>query len=270
MSEWFEDNSQYVNGEAVPDQLQYPHLSLVSLYPNGKTQPVWGAASFVDNQKRGKFRSDVVINRFNKQQMPFGIVMRSLPMICVDVDGKNGGIQTAALLGLTNTFGERSKSQNGYHLYYSIPYTRWNPERGYDEFPDIIGLIPGVDIKGTGVVFHYGNQLWNSQDVAIAPASLLELIGKVRDIKRQTRLTKSGVSDMDSDELVIIHDELRERLASKFEPGKRNTKLYAIGSQMQAAFYPAWDIALYDRGIEIGLEIEEITDIINNIEKYSS
>jgi hypothetical protein len=170
---------------------------------------------------------------------------------------------------LPRTLAEFSRSENGFHLFYEVPGTEWNPLRGYDEFPDIIGLVPGVDIKGTGIVFHYPNQRWNNRELALAPAKLMELIGRARDTKRLTRQMAFGVSTMDPDELVLVHDSLLSDLAGTFEVGKRNSKLFAIGAQLYGAQYPHWDTAIYDRGVQIGLELEEIADIIRNIESYS-
>lgn len=267
--QWFENNDQYKVERPVPQQLGYDKLSLVRVYPNGKTQPGWGAVDFVDNYAKNKFDPQRALKFYQKYEQPFGLVMRSIPFLCVDIDGKNGGVATANTLNLPRTLAERSRSGNGYHLFYRIPYSVWNPLRGYDELPDLIGLVPGVDIKGTGVVFHYPNQRWNSLDVAHIPASLEKLVTGARDVKRITRMARTGVASMDADDLVIVHDQLKTELEGRFTAGGRNQKLFAIGAQMLAVGYPAWDIALYDRGVQIGLDMDEITSIINNIESYS-
>lgn len=266
--QWFEDNTQYMNDIPVPLQFHIETLSLIRVYPNGKTQPGWGAKEFVDSLIRNAFAPARAIKFYLKYKQPFAFVMRSLPVICVDIDGKNGGIKTAQILKLAPTLAERSRSLNGYHLFYKVYPSIWNTLRGYDEFPDITGLIPGVDIKGTGAVFHYPNQRWNDLDMALLPASLEKLLTSARDVKRHSRMSE-GTKNLNQDDLVIIHDELLQQLESRFTPGTRNNKLFAIGAQMYAAGYPSWDIALYDRGVEIGLDLTEITDMITNIEKYS-
>lgn len=268
MPQWFEDNTQYTIPE-LPAQIgKYPKLSLVRVYQSGKTQPGWGAKDFVENQKKNAFDSDVALNAFHKYSQPFGIVMRALPFICVDIDGKNGGVETARAMNLPRTLAERSKSGNGYHLFYRLPYTNWSDLRGFDEFPDIIGLVPGVDIKGTGIVFHYPNQLWNVLDIELLPPSLAVLIGQVREIKRYARLTREGALNLDEDELVILHDQLREELHARMEVGHRNQKLYALGARMFSSRYPSWDIEVFNRGLELGLEISEVSELIKNIETY--
>ena len=268
--QWFEDNKQYTDNRAVPLQFDYGRLSLVKVYPNGKTQPGWGAKDFVDNYAQAKFRPERVQEAYERRQQPFAFVMRSVPLICVDIDGKNGGIRTAEVLGLSQpTLAERSRSLNGYHLFYRLPYTNWNMARGFDEFNDIIGLVPGVDIKGTGLVFHYPNQRWNTEDIQLLPPSLGELIGKVKAIRKATRLTKFATQELDEDELVMLHDQLSDELNKKVDVGSRNNRLYAVGAQMCVAGYPSWDLALYDRGAELGLSMEEITDLIKDIEQYA-
>ena len=266
---WYEDNKQYKDVVAVPQQLRAPSLALIRVYPNGKTQPGWGAKDFVENLDKGKFQPERAIEFYGRYNQPFAIVMRSLPMICIDIDGKNGGIMTANVMGLEPTLAERSKSGNGYHLFYRVPYTNWNPLRGFDEFPDLIGLVTGVDIKSTGAVFHYPNQRWNNRDVALLPPSLGELIGRVRDVKRAARITREGTQSLDQDEMVIVHDQLLSELMAKISIGNRNNRLYAIGSQMFVTEYPSWDTVLYDRGVELGLTLEEITELIKNIERYA-
>jgi len=266
---WFEPIEQYQDAAAIPRQLTYDKLSLIRVYQSGKTQPGWGGESFVDNYVKNAFDPQRAVKFFDRYSMPFGIVMRSLPFICVDIDGKNGGVETARTLNLPPTFAERSKSGNGYHLFYRVPYTKWNPLRGYDEFPDLIGLIPGVDIKGVGVVFHYVQQRWNELEVAELPVSLATLIGRARDVRRAARITKQGTQSLDAEELLIVHDQLIDDLKGKFEAGHRNQRLYAIGARMQAAGVPHWDTLVFDRGLEIGLEIGEIEELIRNIETYA-
>ena len=269
-TQWFEENDQYQMVSSVPQQFNYDKLSLVKVYPSGKTQPGWGAKDFVVNQERGLFNPDKALEFYDRSGQAFAFVMRSIPLLCVDIDGKNGGIRTAEVLGLSQrTLAERSRSLNGYHLFYRVPYTNWNPLRGYDEFDDIIGLLPGVDIKGTGLVFHYPNQRWNAEDIQLLPPVLADLIGRARDVRRAARITKMGTQDLDEDELVIVHDQLRDELYKKVEVGNRNNRLYAIGAQMFVTQYPSWDLTLYDRGAELGLSMEEITELIKNIEQYA-
>ena len=266
--QWFEDNEQYTIEGAIPEQFRFETLSLVKVYPNGKTQPGWGAKDFMTNMRAGAFRAGKALDFYQRHGQPFGFVMRSLPILCVDIDGKNDGIVTARVMNLPRTLAERSRSLNGYHLYYRMPYTNWNEERGYDELPDITGLLPGVDIKATGVVFHYPNQRWNEEDIALLPPSLMELLGRIKSMKWSSRITKEGTQNMDPDELVIVHDMIKKELNGDFEVGNRNNRLYAIGAQMYTTGYPAWDTVLFDRGVEIGLELSEMAEMIRNIEKY--
>ena len=268
--QWFEDNDQYFLSKALPNEIEYNRLSLIRVYPStGKTQPGWGAAEFMKNYLGNAFDPQRALRHFEKYGSPFGIVMRSVPYIVVDIDGKNGGIPTSKVLDLPETLAERSKSGNGYHLFYKVPHALWHDVRGYDEFPDLIGLVPGVDIKGTGIVYHYPSQKWNGKPIANLPKSLDTLLSRARDIKRTYRLTRDGTSKLDDDELMLVHDELQNALNQPIASGFRNQKLYKIGARMFAANYPNWDTALIERGTELGLDTNEIDDLIHNISQYS-
>src|SRR5690349_21418285 len=104
--QWFEKNDQYDQKIALPGQIQsYPRLSLIRLFSSGKTQPGWSAKKFVRNEEEGAFDPKRALKFYEKYNMPFAIVMRSVPLICVDIDGKNDGIKTARALGLPPTLG---------------------------------------------------------------------------------------------------------------------------------------------------------------------
>lgn len=266
--QWFEDNSQYTDPVSLPESFGSRPVPLVRVYDSGKTQPGWGAKEFIDNERRGRFKEERVLKFFEEYNEPFGIIMRGLPMVCVDIDGKNGGIPTARVLGLPETTAEISKSGNGYHLFYEVPGTKWSRDRGFDEFPDIINLLPGVDIKGTGIVYHYPVQLWNDKPFASLPPSLARLLGAAREVKLHARLSREGILALDDDERVIVHDQIKNELDKSVEVGKRNQTLYRLGARMRAALYPNWDMALFDRGLELGLEPSEIKEIIRNVNVY--
>ena len=166
---WFEEE-WYTDDSPLPEELirTANDLSLVRVFSSGETQPGWGAESFVENFNAGAFRPERALRFYERYSEPFGIVMRSVDLICVDIDGKNGGLETAHILDLPETLAEKSKSGNGYHLFYKV-YGMWDEKYAYNEFPDVIKLIPGVDIKGTGIVYHYPQQRWNSRLIAPLP-----------------------------------------------------------------------------------------------------
>lgn len=272
MTQWFEDKGQYIDESPLPSFLntRYSNLSLVRIYPEiEKVQPGWGVKEFAHNQSIGAFRPKRALRFYERYKQPFAIVMRSIPYLCVDIDGKNGGIETSQILFLPETAAELSKSGNGYHLFYEIPNAVWSKTKGYDQLPDLNGMIPGVDIRGCGIVYHYPGQRWNGLAPAPIPKSLEKLVSRTATSRYQSRLTKQGADALDPDERVILHDELKESLAQKMPQGARNSRMFAIGAKMHAAGYPSWDTALYDRGQEIGLDLEEVTSIIKSIEKYT-
>ena len=164
MTQWFERLDQYVDDNPVPDFLrQEETLSLIRVHSNGQTQPGWGEKKFMKYYKRNAFDPERALRFYHKYGQPFAFVMRSVPHICLDIDGKNGGIETANALELTKTRAEISKSGNGFHILYSMPGTKWHEKLGYNEFPDLNGLLPGIDIRGVGAMFHFHNQRWNER-----------------------------------------------------------------------------------------------------------
>ena len=266
---WFEDKAQYTDDDALPKSLArdiYPDV--VRVYPDGTTQPGWGVKDYVASRAMGRFTRDTIITRFDHHGLPFGIIMRSIPVVCIDIDGKNGGIEMARTLDLPPTTAETSRSGNGFHLYYQLQDS-WTANRGFQMIPDMIGLLPGVDIKGTGIVYHYQQQEWNDKPLADIPRVFNNLLTRVRDAKRITRVTRSGTSSLSPDELVMVHDKLETELRTSFMPGSRNTKLFAIGAKLFAAAHPSWHHLVFDRGIEIGLDAEELEGIIRNIQQYT-
>jgi len=267
---WFQDNSQYTDAVPLPEAFyQFGSLALVRLLPNGKTETGWGAADFMENLSKGKFALQKSISYYERFKQPFAIIMRSIPYVAIDIDGKNGGVEIARVLQLPPTLAERSKSGNGYHLFYEVEGAKLDARRGYNEMEDHNGIVRGVDVRGSGVVYHYPGQKWNTLDVAPLPRSLHDLLTNAQDVRRTVRLTKNGTEALGPDELVIIHDRLRTQLEMPAKEGTRNQRLYAIGSQMYASNFPEWDREIYDRGDELGLPQDEVTGIIRNILKYS-
>ena len=267
--QWFEDAKQYVVPDPVPDEFtDYGTLSLVRVGSGGKTESGWGAKDFVANREAGRFGAQRSIDAFMKFRQPFAFVMRSVPFVAVDIDGKNGGIQTATILRLPRTLAETSKSGNGYHLFYRIPMARWNAKRGFDDLEDHNGIIPGVDIRGTGVIFHHDTQRWNMEPIADLPMSLYDLLTRAKEIRHNAKVTRNGAEGLDEDELVLVHDRLTNQLAGPAKVGTRNQRLFAIGTQMYATHYPEWDVRVIERGRELGLGEQELDSIIQNIIKY--
>ena len=267
--QWFEDNHQYTGRSAIPTQLKYDKLALVRVYDQGVTQPGWGAKDFMRNYLNGQFLPGRSTRPYEVSDAPFAIVMRSLPYVCIDIDGKNGGIETARVLSLPYTLAERSKSGNGYHLFYELPLTEWHPERGYDEISDIIGLLPGIDIKGTGVVYHYSTQRWNDVAVTELPESLFELLARARDIRRVSRVNRGGANSLSEDELLIVHDEIRERFKAPLRVGSRNQELYKLGAAAHGARLPDWVRLVEAAGEGVELSRDEVHHIIANIHRYT-
>ena len=219
---------------------------------------------------RGDFNARRVLFGYDRDKWAFAIVMRSVRLVCIDIDGKNGGFEHAKRLMLPPTLAETSKSGDGYHLFYDVD-KEWNDEKGFGKLGDRIGFEQGVDFRGTGCVYHHKQQLWNDRPPVALPQHLYELLSN-REQKiaaTHSRIT-SVLQSNDDMEVLMLHDEILSRLAKPIPQGKRNNTLFAIGSEMQAAGILEWDTKLYTRATELGLDHDEIQKLIDNIGKYAS
>ena len=236
----------------------------------GRTTSGWGRDEFMTNYKAGKFSYDRQMKIIeNKKYDGYAIVMRSLPLICIDIDGKNGGLEGVRALGLLPaTLAEISKSGNGYHLFYQVPDS-WDSQYGFNALPDVIGLQPGVDVRSTGCVYHYPQQRWNRHRPIVCLPDFLEDIILQRSIRRSesgrviTETLKGDPAD-----IAILHDELREELLKPIRKGRRNTTLFALGCKMVTAQVPDWDASIVSRGDALGMDSEELEKIVENVRRY--
>src|SRR5690349_5727976 len=174
---WRTDTYDY--DVAVPNEFNEQEgpkgLALVKTWPDGRTQPGWGlqgrdgGEGFMPRYLRGEFNERRVVYGYEHDRWSFAFVMRSVALVCIDIDGKNGGLEHAKRLGaLPPTLAETSKSGDGYHLFYSVD-EEWDDDRGFARLADRIGLEQGVDIRATGCVYHYDTQRWNGRVLAPLP-----------------------------------------------------------------------------------------------------
>lgn len=250
-------------------------IALVKAWPSGVTQPGWGLVGkdggegFMPRYNRGEFNDRRVLFGFNKQRWNFAIVMRSVRLVCIDIDGKNGGLEHAKRLGmLPVTLAETSKSGDGYHLFYVVD-EEWHEDKGYGLLSDRIGIEQGVDIRNTGCVYHHDTQRWNNRAPAPLPAYLHRLL-KTKQDKRAAR-SASIVAVLDSQdemEILMMHDALLTDLAKPIPAGKRNNTLFAIGQQMKTAQVPDWETKLADRATQVGLDADEVDKLVTNVTRY--
>jgi len=266
--QWFEENEQYTIDDALGERQWPQSLSLTRVNPeDSKTQAGWGRRTFVQNYGRRRFAPDRILDAFVHEGLPFGIIMRSIPLICVDIDGKNGGIQASRILSLPETLAERSKSGNGYHLFYRVPEAVWHSQYGYDEFGDANGIIPGVDIRATGIVYHYPQQRWNQLDPVALPNTLRKLLTQRKQMQESERERKQLT--LDPEDLAIAQEQALVSLAKAIPKGRRNQTLFAIGCEMYRLHMKDWRTLLIARGSQLGLEVYEVEQIIQNVKKYS-
>ena len=268
----------------LPIPAEFHHLAgpqgvaLVRAYPDGRTSAGWGLhpgkdsppdQRFMPMYTRGEFDFRRAIYGYNQDRWAFAFVMRSLRLVCVDIDGKNGGLEHAKRLGmLPPTLSETSKSGNGYHLFYEVA-DEWDLARGYGLIPDRIGIEQGVDIRGTGCVYHHKPQRWNQRKIAPLPAHLQELMlhREQKQAAQSERIVKV-LANNDSTEVLMLHDEIVSQLKKPIAPGKRNQTLFAIGNQMREAQVPGWEDLLIERGLQVGLPGDECDKLVANIERY--
>ena len=242
--------------------------ALVPLWDNGTTGQGWGRDTFMDQYNKNAFSTARVLFGYNKKRWNFAFVMRSARLVCIDIDGKNGGFDHAKELGfLPPTAAETSKSGNGYHLFYLVE-DEWDDKDGFARFKDHIGIVTGVDIRGTGCVYHYPTQRWNNRKPVMIPISLRDrLLQKVMRQQQQAAVI-SKTLELEPEEVAIMHDELITELAKPIPDGKRNNTLFAIGSKLKAAQVDDWQDKVRDRADEVGLDEDESEKLITNIEKY--
>jgi hypothetical protein len=245
----------------------------VQCYDDGTTAPGWGGKTFIDKYRKRAFASRRAVAVFERHQTPFALVMRSLSMICLDIDGKNGGIESAAALNLPLTMAETSKSGNGYHLFYLVD-DKWNPTFGFDRLRDRIGWRTGIDVRATGCVYHYPSQRWNMARPAPIPEQLLVDLEQTRDdmAARAEFITtlRTSTDPDDTMEFLMLQSTIQSKLTAPIPAGKRNNTLFAIGAEMKIAGVTGWAEQVYDRAVQVGLADDEAEKLVKNIERYGN
>jgi hypothetical protein len=196
--------------------------------------------------------------------------MRSTRLVCVDIDGKNGGLEHAKRLGmLPPTTAETSKSGDGFHLFYLVD-EEWDDRLGYATLGDRIGIEQGVDFRSTGCVYHHKNQRWNRRDPAILPKHIFDLVkSRAEKIAATNARITTVLANNDSMEVLMMHDEILDKLKRPIDAGKRNNTLFAIGSEMMAAGIGDWEVRISDRANEVGLDLAETNKLLANIQRYA-
>lgn len=262
--------------ERIENEAGPKGMALVRVWPDGRTDKGWGMQpppdeldGFMPRYMRGEFNPRRILYGYDKGKWAFAFVMRSLKLVCIDIDGKNGGLEHAKRLGaLTPTMAETSKSGDGYHLFYSVDED-WNDDNGFGKLSDRIGIEQGVDIRATGCVYHHPQQRWNLRDIAPLPAHLYDqLTARTQMVQASNERISKVLNSDDQMEILMMQAELEAELAKPIPAGKRNQTLFAIGSQMQTAKVDGWEAKLSDRGHRLGLDTAEIDKLVGNIKRY--
>ena len=276
-------SDQYEGDVAVPPVMENfagpQGIALVRAYKDGKTDPGWGlwrpgqgseTQGFMWKYEHQVFRSAPIAHGFASGRWNFAFIMRSMRLVCIDIDGKNGGLVHAGKLGrLPYTLSETSKSGDGYHLFYATSEDVWDPVTGYAQFADRISLEQGVDLRATGCVYHHPSQRWNGRAIAELPDHLKTRLAAHSQAAaaRASSITKT-IINQDPEEVLLMHDALLDDLKKPIPPGRRNNTLFAIGVQLRLAIVPDWDQLLEARAIEVGLATEEARKLVKNVERY--
>ncbi len=247
-------------------------LAYVEVFKDGSTAPGWGGKTFMDKYRKRGFDIRRALAMFEKKGTPFALVMRSVSMVCIDIDGKNGGIESAAALNLPLTMAETSKSGNGYHLFYLVDDT-WNPNFGFDRLRDRIGWRTGIDVRATGCVYHYPSQRWNTLVPAFLPDNILIDLEQARDdmVARSETITRLRTSTDPDDqmEFLMMQSTIQSKLNAPIAAGKRNNTLFAIGSEMKIAGITGWSEQVFNRAVSLGLDDAEAEKLVKNIDRYA-
>ena len=250
-------------------------VALVKAWPSGVTDKGWGLTGkdgedgFMPRYLRGEFNERRVLFGYNKGRWAFAFVMRSVRLVCIDIDGKNGGLEHAKRLGmLPPTMAETSKSGDGYHLFYTVDED-WSDEKGFGQLNDRIGIEQGVDVRATGCVYHYPQQRWNDRAPAPLPKHLKELLlHREQKITAETERITKVLETADEMEVLMMQDDLVSELAKPIPTGKRNVTLFAIGNKMKQAQVPDWETKVEDRATQVGLGADETDKLVRNIKQY--
>jgi hypothetical protein len=272
---------RYEHDYAVPDQFdtvageQGP--ALVRVWDDGKTDAGWGLTdkdgkpAFIPLYARKRFKAEPILVGYEQRMWAFAFVMRSMRVVCIDIDGKNGGLVHAGKLGmLPLTLAETSKSGDGYHLFYKVSEDEWDPDAGFAEFGDRIGIEQGVDFRGTGCVYHYHSQRWNGRHLAELPLLLKDRLKAHQQRKAATAATITKVLELeDPEEVLMMHADLLNDLKKPIPQGRRNNTLFAIGQQLKLAQVPDWEKHLSDRAQQVGLDRAEAAKLVANVQRYS-
>lgn len=281
----------YDVADAVPPQFDYDWagpkgLALVRVWKDGRTSQGWGLQGptqkrpdgtavqlpgFMPRYLRGEFSERRTLNGYKRGLWAFAFVMRSVHLICIDIDGKNGGFSGAKKLGmLPPTMAETSKSGTGFHLFYLVDEP-WDDTKGFGSLPDRIGIEEGVDIRATGCVYHYDTQRWNRRVPVELPEHLHEVLRarEEQHLAAAARIT-SVLASHDELEVLMLHDEILTDLKKPIPQGRRNVTLFALGNQMRQAQVPDWETRLTERATQVGLDQTEIDKLVANINRYGS
>jgi hypothetical protein len=268
---WMTD--QYDDEQPIPaafENLAGPKgVALVKAYADGKTDKGWGDETFGPLYASDHFNLRKALYGYNRGKHAFAFIMRSVRLVCVDIDGKNGGLEHAKKLGaLPPTLAETSKSGNGYHLFYTVEM-EWDDELGFGEIHDRIGIEQGVDIRATGCVYHHDTQRWNDRAPVPLPKHLHQLlVAKQQERQHRAAYVSSVLNSQDETEILLMRDQLMTDLQKPIPDGKRNNTLFAIGQQMKAAQIDGWEEAIEKRAKAVGLDDDEADKLVANITRF--
>lgn len=272
---------EYAGDTEIPtsiEELSGPHgVAIVRAWNDGRTDKGWGlkptdsTPGFMALYTAGKFNKTRVIPAYRRGHHNFAFVMRSVNLVCIDIDGKNDGFTGVNRLGmLPPTMAETSKSGNGFHLFYRVPDDTWDDVLGFAKYADKIGLEQGVDFRSTGCVYHTPGQRWNDREVADIPPYLAQrLTDTAQKLSAQQNRISTILNTTEGHEILMLHTELIDDLAKPIPSGRRNNTLFAIGSKMMDAKVPDWEGLVHDRAIAVGLGFDEATKIVDNIKAYA-
>ena len=268
---WYEDRKQYVDPAGIPATWPRKRVpALVHVAGDGSTTKGWGRESFMDNYQSGKFKPPGYLRRFEHGRA-FGFVMRAVPLFGVDIDPKNGGLQSAKILELPPTLAETSRSGEGFHLFYLEPKVKWDPKYGFesDQYSDSNGLLPGIDIRAVGIMYHYTTQRWNGLAPVKPPTGILKLMWEREKARQKSKALTELNRNMDPVDRAILADDLLGELRRAIPEGRRNTALYAWGCKADGVVKD-WPQHLFLRGEQLGLPEAELVQIIQSVQRYGS
>lgn len=202
-----------------------PHCKAVGKHP---IMSNWQYITTWDEEQLATLEDDYNLRGYNQLADGFGVNLHGRNLLVVDIDARNGGVQSAAKLApilMSCTFVVQTGSGNGSkHYYFYIPEA-WRGKA----LKAHLDITPGIDFKSTGFVVGCGSLhksgaryealIGSPGEIGDAPESLLQMLL----IPERQREVFEGRT------IEYSHDELANIVMSISNTGRDYEKWIRVG-----------------------------------------